>query len=183
MPVSISVGVADARTPRRPAWPPPRTRPPASTVAVIFASCSRAQPTCTTHEASWRSSIPARPATLIGCGAGGVIGGDQELEDEEGAVVWALSSPDAEAETMELTSVVMGDEMALGGLPEDPAELGDALIVLADPRSYSADALLRHLNDVRPAMPVLGGLASAATRVPRASSSTTEGDRRGRGRG
>ena len=71
--------------------------------------------------------------------------------------------PGAEAETMELTSVVMGDEMALGGLPEDPAELGDALIVLADPRSYSADALLRHLNDVRPAMPVLGGLASAAT--------------------
>jgi small ligand-binding sensory domain FIST len=103
------------------------------------------------------------PATLIGCGAGGVIGGDQELEDEEGAVVWAMSAPGAEAKTLELTSVVMGDEMALGGLPEDPAGLGDALIVLADPRSYSADALLRHLNDVRPAMPVLGGLASAAT--------------------
>ena len=44
----------------------------------------------------------------------------------------------------------MGNEMALGGLPEDPADLGDAMIVLADPRSFSADALLAYLNDVAP---------------------------------
>jgi small ligand-binding sensory domain FIST len=103
------------------------------------------------------------PASLIGCGAGGVIGGDRELEEEAGAVVWALSAPEAEIETMELTSVAMEDELALGGLPEDPADLGNALIVLADPRSFAADALLAYLNDSRPAMPVLGGLASAAT--------------------
>jgi small ligand-binding sensory domain FIST len=103
------------------------------------------------------------PTALIGCGAGGVIGAELELEDDAGAVVWALSAPGAEVDAMELTSVAMGDEMELGGLPEDPADLGDALIVLADPRSFSADALLRHLNDARPSMPVLGGLASAAT--------------------
>ena len=103
------------------------------------------------------------PGALIGCGAGGVIGAELELEDDAGAVVWALSAPGSEIEAMELTSVAMGDEMALGGLPDDPADLGDALIVLADPRSFSADALLRHLNDARPSMPVLGGLASAAT--------------------
>ena len=103
------------------------------------------------------------PAALIGCGAGGVIGGERELEDEDGAVVWALSAPAAQIEAMALTSVVMDGEIALGGLPEDPSDLGDALIVLADPRSYAADALLAYLNDSRPAMPVLGGLASAAT--------------------
>ena len=48
------------------------------------------------------------------------------------------------------------------GLPEDPASYGDAMVVLADPYTFSADALLLHLNDERPAMPVLGGLASAA---------------------
>jgi small ligand-binding sensory domain FIST len=52
--------------------------------------------------------------------------------------------------------------IALGGLPEDPAEYGDAMLVLADPNTFSADALLAHLNDARPMMPVLGGLASAA---------------------
>ena len=164
MPVSISVGVSDAEDTSQAFMAAAE-----DAAAGLDGGCDL----CVVFAGAAHLHAPRRileivhsrlaPATLIGCGAGGVIGGDQELEDEEGAVVWALSSPDAEAETMELTSVAMGDEMALGGLPEDPAELGDALIVLADPRSYSADALLRHLNDVRPAMPVLGGLASAAT--------------------
>ena len=102
------------------------------------------------------------PAALIGCGAGGVIGGGQELEDDAGAVVWALSAPDAQVDTFAITSVAMEGEVALGGLPEDPADLGDAMFLLADPNSFSADALLAYLNDVRPSMPVLGGLASAA---------------------
>ena len=41
--------------------------------------------------------------------------------------------------------------------------LGDAMIALIDPSSFSPDALLAHLDEARPAMPVLGGLASAAT--------------------
>ena len=102
------------------------------------------------------------PRHLIGCGAGGVIGGGNELEDDAGGVVWALSAPQAEIETFALTSVAVDGGIALGGLPGDPAVLGDALIVLADPTSFMADALLMHLNEARPSMPVLGGLASAA---------------------
>jgi small ligand-binding sensory domain FIST len=102
------------------------------------------------------------PVALIGCGAGGVIGGGRELEDDAGAVVWALSAPGAEVETFALTSDALDGEVALGGLPKDPSELGDVMFVLADPNSFSADALLMHLNDARPSMPVLGGLASAA---------------------
>ncbi len=102
------------------------------------------------------------PTALIGCGANGVIGAGRELEDGAGAVVWALSAPGASIETMALTSVPVEGGIALGGLPEDPADLGDAMIVLADPTSFSPDALLTYLNDARPAMPVLGGLASAA---------------------
>ena len=49
----------------------------------------------------------------------------------------------------------------MSGLP-DPGELGDALLVLADPYTFSAEALLESLNSLRPGMPVLGGLASAA---------------------
>jgi len=102
------------------------------------------------------------PAALIGCGANGVIGAGQELEGGAGAVVWALSAPGAVVEPMALTSVSVDGGVALGGLSEDPGEHGGAMIVLADPASFSADALLAHLNDSCPAMPVLGGLASAS---------------------
>lgn len=102
------------------------------------------------------------PAALIGCGANGVIGAGQELEGGAGAVVWALSAPGAVVEPMALTSVSVDGGVALGGLSEDPGEHGGTMIVLADPASFSADALLAHLNDTCPAMPVLGGLASAS---------------------
>ena len=102
------------------------------------------------------------PAALIGCGAGGVIGGAEELEDDDGAVVWALSAPGARIEAFDITSEPLDGDVALAGLPEDPDDLGDAVFVLADPSTFSADALLAHLNEVRPSMPVLGGLASAA---------------------
>jgi small ligand-binding sensory domain FIST len=104
-----------------------------------------------------------RPRTLIGCGAGGVVGAGREIEEGTGAVVWAMSAPDAEIEPLALTTAAVEEGIALSGLPEDPADYGEAMLVLADPNTFSADALLMHLNDVRPAMPVLGGLASAST--------------------
>ncbi len=91
------------------------------------------------------------PAALIGCGAGGVLGGGRELERGPGAVVWALAAPDATIATHHLQ----------GETPE-PEELGEAIILLADPYTFSAEALLARLNESRPGMPVLGGLASAA---------------------
>lgn len=103
------------------------------------------------------------PRSLIGCGAGGVVGGGREVEEGAGAVVWALSAPGAEVRTLALTTAAVEGGVALGGLPEDLAEYGDSMILLADPNTFSADALLLHLNEARPGMPVLGGLASAAS--------------------
>lgn len=102
------------------------------------------------------------PRALLGCGAGGVVGGGREIEEGPGAVVWALAAPNADVRTHSLTTQPVEGGLALGGLPDDPADYGEAMIVLADPYSFSADALLAHLNDARPGMPVLGGLASAA---------------------
>jgi small ligand-binding sensory domain FIST len=102
------------------------------------------------------------PRVLVGCGAGGVVGSGREIEEGDGAVVWALSAPRATIEPLALTTTPVEDGIALAGLPEDPAEYGDAMVVLADPNTFSADALLLHVNEERPGMPVLGGLASAA---------------------
>ena len=102
-----------------------------------------------------------RPRHLIGCGAGGVVGGGREIEEGAAAVVWAGSLPGAEVSTHHFQTEPVDDGFDLGGLP-DPASLGEVVVVLADPYSFAAGALLARLEEIRPGMPVLGGLASAA---------------------
>lgn len=101
------------------------------------------------------------PRALIGCGAGGVVGAVREIEGSSGAVVWALSAPGAEIQTHALTTEPVDGGIALAGLPDDPRDYGDAMIVLSDPIAFSTEALLKHVNEARPGLPVLGGLASA----------------------
>jgi small ligand-binding sensory domain FIST len=101
------------------------------------------------------------PAHLIGCGAGGVVGAGREVEEGPGAVVWAASMPDARIETHHLSAERRDGGFELFGVPADD-ELPEAMIVLADPFTFPAEALLAALNEARPGMPVLGGLASAA---------------------
>jgi small ligand-binding sensory domain FIST len=101
------------------------------------------------------------PAHLIGCGAGGVVGDGRELETGAGAVVWAASLPGADLATHHLRSEREGDRIQLDGLPGTD-ELGDAVLVLADPHTFATEALLERLAELRPGLPALGGLASAA---------------------
>ncbi|MGH2951898.1 MAG: FIST N-terminal domain-containing protein, partial [Solirubrobacterales bacterium] len=108
----------------------------------------------TVHEA-------LEPRHLIGCGAGGVVGSGREIEEGPGAVVWALSAPAAEIATHHLEAEPGPEGVAVRGLPAG-GEAAEAMVVLADPYTFSAEALLARLNSERPGMPVLGGLASAA---------------------
>lgn len=164
MPVSISVGVANADETSRAFTEAAQTAAAGldgeCDLCVLFSGAAHLTEAESALEIV-RSHLA--PKSLIGCGAGGVIGGENELEHDTGAVVWAMSAPGSTIETLELATVQMDDGIALGGLPGDLDELGGAVIVLADPRSFAPDALLGHLNEARPAMPVLGGLASAAT--------------------
>jgi small ligand-binding sensory domain FIST len=113
------------------------------------------------------------PRSLIGCGAGGVLGEGREIEEGPGAVVWALSAPAADIATYHLEAEPGPDGVELRGL-SGAEEIGDALILLADPYSFSAEALLAWLNGERPGLPVLGGLASAA--APGSASLFRDGD-------
>jgi small ligand-binding sensory domain FIST len=101
------------------------------------------------------------PRTLVGCGAGGVLGDGRELETGPGAVVWGLRAPEARIASHHLEAEPAEGGVAVSGLPS-PERLGDAMIVLADPYTFSAEGLLETLNSERPGMPVIGGLASAA---------------------
>src|SRR5919109_5294805 len=87
------------------------------------------------------------PRHLIGCGAGGVVGGGREIEEGPAAVVWAASLPGSELSThhFEVEQADGGGFVVLG-VPE-AEELGDAMLVLADPYSFPTEALLEHLNE------------------------------------
>jgi small ligand-binding sensory domain FIST len=124
-------------------------------LAIVFAAASHLGHGKTILDAVHRELEPSR---LIGCGAGGVVGPGREVEDGPGAVVWALSAPGARIETHHLTARREEEGIAIDGMPA----AAEALIVLADPYTFSAEAMLRRLNEERPAAPALGGLASAA---------------------
>jgi len=145
-------------------------------LAVVFASAPHL------GRAKWiLSEVHDRlePAHLIGCGAGGVVGGGREIEEGAGAVVWALSAPRAEIATHHFTVEQVEDGFEVEGLPAGGRGLGEGLVLLADPYSFSTEALLGRLNDDHPGLPVLGGLASAA--VPGSGSLFRDGDVIGEG--
>jgi small ligand-binding sensory domain FIST len=162
MAVSIAVGVSDELDPvgafSEAADAAARDLGGSCDLALIFAGAPHLG-----HAKSILAEVHRRlePASLIGCGAGGVVGGGREIEQGPGAVVWALSAPGALVATHHFEAEPSENRMALSGLPEGEA-LGEALIVLADPYTFSAEALLGHLNESCPGLPVLGGLASAA---------------------
>src|SRR3954452_5079621 len=81
------------------------------------------------------------PRHLIGCGAGGVVGGGREIEEGAAAVVWAAAMPDAEIATHHFETEQREDGFEAVGVPE-PDGLGDALVLLADPYSFATEALL-----------------------------------------
>ncbi len=127
-------------------------------LALVFAGASHLGHGKAILDAVHRRLEPAR---LIGCGAGGVVAPGREVEEGPGAVVWGLSAPGARIETHRLSARREGDEIAIDGMP-DRDRGPDAIIVLVDPYTFSAEALLARLNEERPAAPALGGLASAA---------------------
>lgn len=101
------------------------------------------------------------PAVLVGGTAGGIIGGSQEIEAGPAFSVFAAHLPDATLTPVALRLEETPDGAAVTGWP---MEMDDAstLILFADPFSFPADAFLRRLNEERPGLAVIGGLASAA---------------------
>src|SRR4051794_41681514 len=102
------------------------------------------------------------PATLIGCGAGGVISDAREIEAGTGVSVWAASLGDGEVLPFHATVEELEEGSgALSGLPDLEGAAG--AILLADPFTFPTDAVLRFLSDATPLLPLLGGVASART--------------------
>jgi small ligand-binding sensory domain FIST len=99
------------------------------------------------------------PGGLVGCGAGGVLGGRREVEGGTAVAVWAAALGDGAAETFHARAEEVPEGVAIHGFP-DLSGAG-AAILIADPFTFPTDAVLHDLAGRAPGVPVVGGLASA----------------------
>ena len=101
-----------------------------------------------------------RPGALLGCTAESVVGNDREVEGEPAVSLWAGRTGPVVPFHLEVEQAP--DGAVLTGWPEDEAAGATALLLLADPYSFPVEALLARLDQDRPGLPVIGGMASGA---------------------
>jgi small ligand-binding sensory domain FIST len=101
-----------------------------------------------------------RPTTMLGCAAVSVVGGEQEVEEGPAISLWAGRT--GPVTPFHLSVGQSPDGLTFTGWPESIPDDASALLLIPDPFTFPTDELLRRLEEDRPGMPVVGGLASAA---------------------
>jgi len=134
-------------------------------LAVVFVS---------THHYGGFDLVPEllRPllgnALLLGCSAGGVIGGGHEVEQRPGFSITLASLPAVDITPFRLTDDQLPNEDAAPDAWRElvgvPAERYPQLVLLADPFSLRIDDLVVGLDYAFPRAAKVGGLASAGAR-------------------
>ena len=105
------------------------------------------------------------PTHLVGCNCMGVIVQKSEMmEGDPALVIWAAQMPQTKITTFELQYERSSDGAAFTGWPDDATVLqSDGLLMaLADPFSFPMDLLLVQMNEDRPGLPIVGGMASGS---------------------
>lgn len=100
---------------------------------------------------------------VLGCTAESIVGGSQEIENAAALSMWGAVLPDSKVLPMHLELERSTEGGAIVGWPAglEPQWPQDAsLVLLGEPYSFPADALLERLNEDRPGVPVVGGMAS-----------------------
>lgn len=126
------------------------------------------------EEVSARILQRLRPRHLIGTTAGGVVSDGTELERADGVSVWAARLPGADLVPLRYPPVG-GEDPVEGVAWPEPPDTARALVLLADPFSFPADAFLTWVEQRSPGLPVSGGLASAG-RTPGQNRLLLDGD-------
>jgi small ligand-binding sensory domain FIST len=130
-------------------------------LAVVFLSADHAP-----RSAAIAAEICARLGTdrLVGCTAESVVGVGREVEGQSGISLWLARLPDTAVHTMHLTFERTAEGNAILGWPDalqDEWPPAASLLVLGEPFSFPADVLLERINEDRPGVNVIGGMASS----------------------
>ncbi len=104
------------------------------------------------------------PRVVIGCSAGGVIGGGRELERQAAVSLTVASLPDVALTPFHLEGETLPERDAGAAAWEArvgvaPAR-GPAFLLLPDPFTFDAESLVAGLDAAFPDSPKIGGLAS-----------------------
>ena len=108
-----------------------------------------------------------RPGTLLGSTGESIVATRREIEESPAIAIWSAQLPQVRARPMHVQFALPPEGGTFTGWPEDlPATWSaeSALLALAEPFSFPADAWLERLNDDQPGVPVLGGMASGGHR-------------------
>jgi small ligand-binding sensory domain FIST len=106
-----------------------------------------------------------QPGLILGCTAGGLVGGGRELEDHAGLSMVAAFLPGVDLSAFHLDGNAVpgasqGLERALG-VQREPAP---QFILLPDPFTFDTEVFLRRLDATYPGSRKVGGLASGGRR-------------------
>ena len=100
------------------------------------------------------------PASLLGASAVSVVAGDREIEERPAVSLWAGNV--GSARPARFRAYRGDDGLHLEGPPGETMTSAHTLILVSDPFTYPADALVRTLGDSHPELTVVGGMASAS---------------------
>ncbi len=98
--------------------------------------------------------------TILGCSAGGVIGGSRGVEGRAAVSVFAALLPGVGLRSFHLEVLPAQEGSAVVGLPEPQGD--EIAVLLSDPYSFPADGFLTQVNAGRPGLAVVGGQAGGA---------------------
>jgi len=100
--------------------------------------------------------------SLLACTGESIVGAGQEVEETPAVSLWLARLPGVLVTTMHLQFARTSDGGSFTGWPEGMPDLSMAagLLLLGEPFSFPADVLLARMNDDRPRLKILGGMAS-----------------------
>src|SRR2546428_8659598 len=105
-----------------------------------------------------------RPKVLLGCSAESVIGDAQEVEGQSALCLWAGHLPGTTLTPFHLEFVQTGEQFTSSGWPKDMPALDQnpSFLVIAEPFTTPAVALLGDIAERFPGASAIGGIASGA---------------------
>lgn len=104
------------------------------------------------------------PQHLIGCTGEWIVGGGKEVEDGPAVSMWAATLPGARIESFHSSLIRTPEGMGFVGIPDLGEQASpQAVLLLADPFTYPAHALLDAASERFPGLPFIGGMASGGT--------------------
>jgi len=133
-------------------------------LAVVFFSQHHAE-----HAGVIAESLCRYLATenLMGCTGEAIVGGDREIEEGPAISLWLGHFPKTRVQPLRIEFQSTPDGGLFHGLPDlseiastDHPQSHRTLLLLAEPFSFPADALLERMQQDTPGLPVLGGMAS-----------------------